>query len=56
MQAQVDLRPIRVGFLVYPVLDTGKRLLEVGTDVLVAGNFVFKSENPVEMITKLKML
>ncbi len=37
-------------------LDTGKRLLEVGTDVLVAGNFVFKSENPVEMITKLKML
>ncbi|MDR1729645.1 MAG: ribulose-phosphate 3-epimerase [Prevotellaceae bacterium] len=37
-------------------LETGRRLLDVGVDVLVAGNFVFKSENPVETIKKLKML
>jgi ribulose-phosphate 3-epimerase len=37
-------------------LETGKRLLAAGADVLVAGNFVFKSENPVETIKKLKML
>ncbi len=37
-------------------LETGRRLLDAGVDVLVAGNFVFKSENPVEMIKKLKML
>jgi ribulose-phosphate 3-epimerase len=37
-------------------LDTGKRLLAAGADVLVAGNFVFKSENPVETIRQLKAL
>ena len=37
-------------------LETGRRLLDVGTDVLVTGNFVFKSPNPIDMINKLKML
>ncbi|MDR1380382.1 MAG: ribulose-phosphate 3-epimerase [Tannerella sp.] len=37
-------------------LETGKRLLAAGADVLVAGNFVFKSENPIETIRELKML
>jgi ribulose-phosphate 3-epimerase len=35
-------------------LDTGSRLLKAGADVLVAGNFVFKSENPVRTIRELK--
>ncbi|MEG1543271.1 MAG: ribulose-phosphate 3-epimerase [Tannerellaceae bacterium] len=37
-------------------LETGKRLIEAGADVLVAGNFVFKSADPVQMIQKLKAL
>ncbi|MEG1586357.1 MAG: ribulose-phosphate 3-epimerase [Bacteroidales bacterium] len=37
-------------------LETGKRLAEVGADILVAGNFVFKSENPIETISALKSL
>ncbi|MDR0744128.1 MAG: ribulose-phosphate 3-epimerase [Tannerella sp.] len=37
-------------------LETGKRLLAAGADVLVAGNFVFKSKNPIETIKELKML
>lgn len=31
-----------------------KQLVEAGADVLVAGNFVFKSENPIEIIAQLK--
>jgi len=31
-----------------------QKLLEKGADVLVAGNHVFKSENPIETIAKLK--
>ena len=31
-----------------------KKLLEQGADVLVAGNHVFKSENPIKTIAKLK--
>lgn len=31
-----------------------KRLTEAGADVLVAGSFVFKSENPVQTISDLK--
>ena len=31
-----------------------KKLLEQGADVLVAGNHVFKSENPIQTIAKLK--
>ena len=37
-------------------LDTGKRLLAAGADVLVAGNFVFKAPNPTQTIRDLKML
>lgn len=37
-------------------LETGKRLVDAGADILVAGNFVFKSENPIETISALKSL
>lgn len=37
-------------------LETGKRLVEAGADVLVAGNAVFSDPDPVEMIHKLKSL
>lgn len=37
-------------------LDTGKRLLRAGADVLVAGSFVFKSENPTITISDLKSM
>ena len=37
-------------------LETGKRLIEAGADVLVAGNFVFKAQNPIQTIRDLKML
>lgn len=37
-------------------LETGKQLVDVGADVLVAGSFVFSSENPKERIHQLKML
>lgn len=37
-------------------LETGKRLLEAGADILVAGSFVFKAPNPAEVIHKLKTL
>jgi ribulose-phosphate 3-epimerase len=33
-----------------------KQLVQSGADVLVAGNFVFKSENPIETIADLKKL
>ena len=33
-----------------------KQLVESGADVLVAGNFVFKAENPTQTITDLKKL
>lgn len=31
-----------------------KQLVEAGADILVAGNFIFKSENPIETISNLK--
>ena len=34
--------------------DTGKLLKDAGTDMVVAGNFVFKSEKPLERIKLLK--
>ncbi len=34
--------------------ETGKKLFEAGADILVAGSFVFGSENPSETISKLK--
>jgi len=37
-------------------LETGAKLLAAGADVLVAGSFVFKSENPLKTINKLKAL
>ena len=37
-------------------METGKRLIEAGADVLVAGNFVFKAPNPTQTIRDLKML
>ena len=36
--------------------ETGKNLFESGANVLVAGSFVFNSENPLETIQKLKSL
>ena len=37
-------------------LQTGKQLVDVGADVLVAGNAVFADANPTEMIHKLKSI
>ena len=37
-------------------LDTGKRLIQAGADVLVAGNFVFKSKDPIQTIKDLKAI
>lgn len=37
-------------------LETGKKLVEAGADVLVAGSSVFKSPNPIEAIEKLCLL
>ena len=37
-------------------LDTGKRLVDAGADVLVAGNTVFKADDREEMIHALKGL
>ncbi len=34
--------------------ETGKLLFDAGVDVLVAGSFVFNSDNPEETISKLK--
>jgi ribulose-phosphate 3-epimerase len=36
--------------------EVGKKLYESGTDILVAGSFVFNSENPIETIAALKLL
>jgi ribulose-phosphate 3-epimerase len=35
---------------------TGKELVEAGADSLVAGNYVFKSEDPITTIALLKQL
>lgn len=37
-------------------LETGKKLVEAGADALVAGSFVFKSQNPTQTISELKAL
>ncbi|MDR0429220.1 MAG: ribulose-phosphate 3-epimerase [Tannerellaceae bacterium] len=37
-------------------MQTGKRLLTAGADVLVTGSFVFKSSNPIQTIKELKNL
>lgn len=36
--------------------DTGRKLVQAGADALVAGSFVFKSQNPEEIIHGLKEL
>jgi len=35
-------------------LENAKKLKECGADILVAGNFVFKSKNPKNTINNLK--
>ncbi len=35
-------------------LEAGKKLVDAGADILVAGNAVFAADNPTEMIHKLK--
>ncbi len=37
-------------------LETGKMLVDAGADVLVAGSFIFSSENPEDTIKELKAL
>ena len=37
-------------------METGKQLMEAGADVLVAGSFVFKAPDRVEVIRQLKQL
>ena len=37
-------------------LETGKRLVEAGADVLVAGSFVFKAKDPIQTIKDLKAM
>lgn len=37
-------------------LETGKKLVDCGADALVAGNFVFKSSDPIKTIHELKQL
>lgn len=37
-------------------LETGKKLIDAGADVLVAGNAVFADTNPTEMIHRLKSI
>lgn len=37
-------------------IETGKRLVDAGADVLVAGSFVFSSEHPEETIRQLRAL
>ena len=37
-------------------LETGRRLVDAGANVLVAGSFVFSSEDPEETIRQLKAL
>ena len=37
-------------------LDTGKKVLTAGADILVAGNAIFSTPDPMQMIAKLKTL
>ncbi len=37
-------------------LDTGARVMEAGADILVAGNFVFASPDPIDTIHRLSQL
>jgi ribulose-phosphate 3-epimerase len=35
-------------------IESGKWMVEAGADILVAGNSIFKAENPIEMIKQMK--
>jgi ribulose-phosphate 3-epimerase len=37
-------------------IETGKQLVEAGADALVAGSFIFNSENPASTISEMKKL
>ena len=37
-------------------IDNAKKLLNAGADVLVAGSFIFRSENPIQTISDLKSI
>ena len=37
-------------------LDNASGIIQVGADILVAGNAVFKSGNPIKTISQLKQL
>ena len=37
-------------------ISNAKNLINSGADVLVAGSFIFKSENPIETIAHLKAI
>ena len=37
-------------------LETGKKLIEAGADVLVAGSYVFNADDPIKAIKALKAL
>ena len=37
-------------------METGKQMLQAGATVLVAGNFIFKSNNPIKTIIEMKQI
>ena len=37
-------------------IDNARKLIDAGADVLVAGSYIFKSENPLETISNLKSI
>jgi ribulose-phosphate 3-epimerase len=37
-------------------LETGKQMTDAGADILVVGNSIFKTQNPIEMIRQMKKL
>jgi ribulose-phosphate 3-epimerase len=36
--------------------NNARKLLDAGADVLVAGSYIFKSENPIKKISELKTI
>lgn len=61
VQKLVDLKELYNPELIIEVdggvnLETGKKLVDAGANALVAGSFVFNSENPVNTISELKKL
>ena len=36
--------------------NNAKKLIDAGADVLVAGSYIFKSENPIKKISELKTI